>query len=328
MDAYQQPHRYMRPPPPPPQPPPTADHHLHHHHFLHQQQTQQAPRPPVPTHGNQWYSNQFHYQHPSSHSPSPPPPPPSQWAPPPASSYPPPPPPSIPYPAHHHNPNINNYPLPPRPPAPLQISQSYPQSNQDWSNPNWGHHQQSWDYTGKQLFSVLPTAVHKIGLPGPKNGPMQGLQWRISICTPSLRQLPDQKNKINFHDQYPQASDFHYVDTQHHSLPASGYQQFPVPAASSQQPPVAYQQETSSISSAPSSYIPDVQLPYTGRDGSSAGEANAGFPHQENLHSSPSVHQQEVPSSYSSVTGNNTLSILNLHVKLVLKTSSVGLIFF
>ncbi|XP_044488902.1 uncharacterized protein LOC123213512 isoform X2 [Mangifera indica] len=284
MDAYQQPHRYMRPPPPSLQQPPTADHNHQHHHFLHQHQ-QQAPRPPLPPHGNQWYANQFHYQHPSSHSPSPPP----------ASSYPPPPPPPLPYPAHHHQNNNNYYPLPPRPPAPPQISQSYPLPNQDWGNTNWGHHQQSWDY-----------AAHS----GAQDWAARAKEWANARAATENQHLHSQFTPVSrpeeqnhFHDQYPQASDLHYADTQHHTFPASGYQQFPVPAASSQQPPVAYQQETASISSAPSSYIPDVQLPHAGRDGSSARESNAGFPHQESLHSSSSVHQQEVPSSYSSVTG-------------------------
>lgn len=132
------------------------------------------------------------------------------------------------------------------------------------------------------------------------------------------------EEQIQFSDQYPQSADFHYVDTQQPPFPASSYQQFPAPAAPAPQPPVAYQQENASISSGLPSYGPDVRLPYSGRDGASAGEANVGFPHQESSHTSPSVHQQEVPSSYSSVTGNNSLSILNLHVKHVLKNCFYG----
>lgn len=108
--------------------------------------------------------------------------------------------------------------------------------------------------------------------------------------------------------QYPQPADFHYADTQQQSIPVSSYQQFPVPAAQPHQPPMAYQQENLAISSGSSSYGPDVHIPYSGRDGASAGEANVGFPHQESSRSSPSVHQQEVSSSYSSVTGNNSLA--------------------
>ncbi|KAJ4711047.1 Cyclin-related, putative isoform 1 [Melia azedarach] len=298
MDAYQQSHRYMRPPPPPPSS--AADQYHHHNPYF---QQQQQPRPPVPPQGHQWFSNQFQYQPSSCHSPSPPPPPPppSQWAPPPASSaYPPPPPP--PYPAHHHHHN-NHYPLPPRPqvppppppPPPPQVAQSYPQSNQEWGNPNWAHHHQSWDYAAHN--SVQDWAARA------KEWANARVAMENQHTQSQFTSVGRSEEQIQFSDQYPQSADFHYVDTQQPPFPASSYQQFPAPAAPAPQPPVAYQQENASISSGLPSYGPDVRLPYSGRDGASAGEANVGFPHQESSHTSPSVHQQEVPSSYSSVTG-------------------------
>ncbi|KAK1576920.1 hypothetical protein Q3G72_017503 [Acer saccharum] len=283
MDAYQQqPHRYMRPPLPP-QPPPTADYH-HHNHYVQQQQQQAPPPPPqqgppVPPQGQQqWYSNQFHYQPPPS------PPQPSQWAPPP--------PPPLPYPSQHQN---NHYPLPPRPHVPPHISQSYPQPNQDWNNPNWAHHHQAWDYSAHN---------------NTQDWAARAKEWANARAAMENQHVQAQFNPVGRPEeqtqssvQYQQAADFHYPDAQQQSLPTSNYQQFPVPPAPPHQPPMAYQQGTTSVSSGPSSYAPDVRVPYMGRDGASAGEANAEFTRQESLHPSPSVLPQEVPSSYSSVTG-------------------------
>ena len=121
-----------------------------------------------------------------------------------------------------------------------------------------------------------------------------------SQITPAGR--PEEQNR--FHDPYSQAVDSHYMDAQQ-SLSTSSYQQFPVPAASLQRPPTTYPNETLSNCSGPSSYIPDGHLPYYVRDGTSALDPNGGFLHQESLPTISSVHQQEVPSSYSSVSGNN-----------------------
>lgn len=106
--------------------------------------------------------------------------------------------------------------------------------------------------------------------------------------------------------QYPQGSEYHYPDAQQQSLTTSSYQQFPVAGVPPHQPPMAYQHGTSS-----GKLYPDGHVQYNAsRDGSSAGEGNVEFARQESSHTSPSVHQQEVPSSYSSVAGNhNSLSI-------------------
>lgn len=112
------------------------------------------------------------------------------------------------------------------------------------------------------------------------------------------------EDQNHFHDPYSQAVDPHYMDAQQ-ALPISSYQQFPVPAASPHGPPTTYPTETLSNNSRSSSYIPDGCLPYNVRDGTSARDPNSGFLHQESLPASSSVHLQEVPSSYSPVSGNN-----------------------
>lgn len=113
-------------------------------------------------------------------------------------------------------------------------------------------------------------------------------------------------------DQYAQTPAFQYPETPQQQLPTSSYQQYQVPAVPPQPPPMPYHQEIASTTSGQSSYVPDVQLPYNGGDGAS--EANVGFPHRDSLHFSPSVRQQEVSSSYSSITGNSSLDISNLHM--------------
>ncbi|EOY00625.1 Cyclin-related, putative isoform 1 [Theobroma cacao] len=339
MDAYQQqqPHRYMRPPPPPlpSQPLPPADPHLQYHPQYHHQPPPPPPRAAAPPPQGSWYSNQFHYQqhHNQSHStPSPPPLPqqhPSHWGPPPHSdhsAYPPPAP--LPCPAHPHNAS-NHFPPPPPPPPipylpPAQIPHSFSQVNQEWSNPNWSHHQGCplpllvkvnlnlcLSYN---MLMMMDLACNNILVPAHNNVEDWGAKAREwaktraamqdqpvqSQITPAGR--PEEQNR--FHDPYSQAVDSHHMDAQQ-LLVASNYQQFPVPAASPHRPPTIYPNETLSNSSGPSSYIPDGRLPYHARDGTSALDPKSGFLLQESLPTSSSVHQQEVPSSYSSVSGNN-----------------------
>ncbi|GAV91929.1 hypothetical protein CFOL_v3_35314 [Cephalotus follicularis] len=285
-------HRFMRPPPPPP--PSTADPYYHHLQQQQQQQQQRQAPPPAAAAPQQgpWYANQFQYHPPASHSPSPPPlPPQSQWAPQPPpphhlehSSYPPPPPP--PYPAHLlHPPNDNNHNHFPLPHVPYsQIPQAYP--NQEWGNPNWSHHQahgnvEDWAARAKE-WAAAKAAMED-----------QHLQSQYAPFGRSEEQS-------RFHDQYPQDVNSHY--------PAATYQQYPASPAPPHRPPLVYPQETASVSSGPPSYVPDGHLAYIVRDGNLAGDSNAGFSHQEALPTSPYVHQQEVPSSYSSVTGKEESS--------------------
>ncbi|XVF02540.1 hypothetical protein REPUB_Repub04eG0183900 [Reevesia pubescens] len=302
MDAYQQqqPHRYMRPPPPPlpsqPPPPPADPYTQYHPQYQHQPPPPPPPRAAAPPPQGSWYSNQFQYQqhHNQSHStlsPSPPQQPPSQWGPPPYSdhsAYPPPPP--LSYPPHPHN--VSNHFPPPPPPRPYmpppQIPHPFSHGNQEWSNPNWSHQQaynnvEDWGAKAREWANTRAAMQEQ---------PVQ------SQITPAGR--PEDQNRS--HDPYSQAVDSHYMDAQQ-SLPTSSYQQFPVLSSSPHRPPTTYPNETLSNGSGPSSYTPDCRLPYHVRDGAAASDLDSGFLHQESLPTSASVHQQEVPYSYSSVSG-------------------------
>lgn len=120
-----------------------------------------------------------------------------------------------------------------------------------------------------------------------------------------------QEEPNHYHDQYPQTVDPHYPDIQHQSFSSSSYQQFPASGVPLHRPSVVHVQESASISSGPCSYVPDGRPPFAVGDGTATGDSSSVFPHQENLSTSPSIHQQEVPYSYSSVAGNKSLRILN-----------------
>ncbi|XP_065875313.1 uncharacterized protein [Euphorbia lathyris] len=294
MDSYQQQHhRYMRPPVPPPSSDP--------HHYLHHQS-----RPPLPPQAP-WYPNHFQYNQPppppSSHSPSPPPP--QQWAAPPhsdhlshpplpPSAYPPPPPPPNPYSSYHPQPGQQFPPPPPRPhlpppPSHSQITQSYPQVNQEWGNPNCGQHQ-GWDYQGSH--NNVEDWAARARAWATQNAAMEDQNHQSQFT-----QASGMEEQNRYHDQYQQTPDSHYQDIQQQPYPASGYQQFPVSAAPSQQQPIVYQQENSSLSSGQSSN--DSHFSYTVGGGTSYGAPTT----------SSSVLQQEVPSSYSSVTGKEEATV-------------------
>ncbi|KAF7809340.1 rhamnogalacturonan II specific xylosyltransferase [Senna tora] len=291
MDSFQQPHGYMRPPPPPPH---TAD---PHHSQFHQIQ---PPRQPAPPPQGPWFSSQFQY-HPSQ-TPSPPP----QWAPPPpphsdhfppSASYLPH---SNPYPpphSYHHN----QFPPPPppsRPHVPTQfpphshIPQSYPQ---EWNTPSWPPNQ-SWDYTAHKNEEDWAARARAWA---DAKAAMES-QHPQSQFSPAGRLLQEQNH---YHDQYHQSVDSRYPDIQNQSHPSSSYPQFSVSDASMQRLP-GPQQEAASVSSE-TSYTSDAHLSYSARDGTSTGDPTVSFQHQGNLPTNPSVHQQEVPSSYSSVAGKD-----------------------
>lgn len=124
------------------------------------------------------------------------------------------------------------------------------------------------------------------------------------------------EEQIHYREQYPQSFDSHYPEIQHQSHATSSYQHVPVSAVPPHQPPVVHPLETTPGSSEPSSYAPEGYLPHTARDETLSADPNVMFHHGENLPTSSSVNQQEVPSSYSSITGNNSNSVLNLYVKL------------
>ncbi|KAL8157035.1 uncharacterized protein LOC141671984 isoform X2 [Apium graveolens] len=238
------------------------------------QQPYMRPPPPPPSDPN-------HHPH-QPPSLAPPPPPPTffssqfqytQWAPQSHTSYPAPPPP--PYPAHQYHP-----PPPPRP-------QSYPpQLNQEWHNSGWNQNQNQ-----------------QLQYPAHNNGDDWAAKARAwaTAQTSSDNQYPQsQYTSIGRKEenQYSMANP-QYSGGQHFPVAASSYQQYPASVA----PP--YESSESSFSSG---YVPDGHLPFNHRNGSLVGESNCSMPHQGSSPSSVSIHQQEVPSSYSSVTGKENIA--------------------
>ncbi|XP_034900165.1 uncharacterized protein [Populus alba] len=278
MDAYQQQQQhlgYMRPPPPPQQqqqqvPPPPADPYHHYHQYQ-----QRPPLPQQPQGGTSWYSNPFQYNPPPpSHSVSPPLP--QQWPPPPA----PPPLPSSSYPYPTHLPPQSHHFPPPRPhvPPPTQAH------SQEWGNPNWEQQQhQAWEYPSAGRNHVEDWAAKARAWAATKNGASEDQHPQSPFTT-----VGRSEEQSWYYDQNPQTVDTHYQGVQQQPFPATTYQQFAVSAAPHQLP-VAYPQENASFNMGQPSHVSDRPQPYLG----GAATSNA----------SPSVHQQEVPSSYSSVTG-------------------------
>ncbi|KAK6930962.1 PNN-interacting serine/arginine-rich protein [Dillenia turbinata] len=300
MDAYQQPYRFMRPTPPPP--PSTTDSQF----YPHQPPTQLPPPPqqPPPNPSGPWLSSQFQYQTTPSPSPPPPPPPPQTasyhsdqfYPPPPQSSYPPPH--QNPLPPYPAQPSHSHYPPPPRPhsnyPPPPYPSQPYHQVNQEWGNPGWAPRHQGWEYPAPSheedwAARARAWAAAKVALEN---------QHPESQFTPTGRPL----EQSQYQDQYSQPVYPHYADVQQGPHHTSDYQ-FSAPAAPSYRPVAVHLQDSASFSSGSSSFVADGHATYKARDGPLAAEVNAALPRQENLPTSPFNHQQEVPSSYSSVTG-------------------------
>lgn len=129
---------------------------------------------------------------------------------------------------------------------------------------------------------------------------------------PPAGRLPEQ---AHYHEPYQQSVDSRYTDVQNQSHPSSSYQQFSFIDASMQRPS-GHSQEAASVS-LEMSYASDGHS-FGARDGTSIGDPAASF-EQGNFPTNPSVHLQEVPSSYSSVPGKYLFSILKLQVKLLWK---------
>lgn len=123
------------------------------------------------------------------------------------------------------------------------------------------------------------------------------------------------QEQTHYHDPYQQSVDSRYTDVQNQSHHSSSHQQFSFVDASMQRLS-GHSQEAASVGLEPS-YTSDGHS-YSARDGTSTGDPNASF-EQANLPTNPSVHQQEVPSSYSSFAGNYLFNILKLQVKLMWK---------
>ncbi|GMH31117.1 hypothetical protein Nepgr_032960 [Nepenthes gracilis] len=253
-------------------------------------------RPPPFQPQGSWYSGQFQY-HPS-HSPSPLPPPPQPWSslpPPPHSDHLPPPPSFAPYIAHPHHaqylppPPALSRPQMPPPPRP-HSQQPYPQ---EWGNTNWAY-QSGWDYPahGNEEDWAAKARAWAAAKASIEN---QHPQSQFA----SLGQLKEHSHIPN---QYPQAASSYYQDIQQTSVPMPSYQNHPVQVAPLNKPRLAHQQEFTSMSSAEASYAPDVHFSYGAKDGNLSVEVGDAFPTQERL-TSPSVPQQEVSLTYSSVPG-------------------------
>ncbi|CAN4123316.1 unnamed protein product [Withania somnifera] len=277
---FQQPHPYNRPPPQPPLPPSSmADHHY---------QLPHSQRPPVPSPGS-WYSNQFQYHPPPQQSPPPPPPQPQKWGPPPPPPPPFPGPPQGHYPPHHIQQQAQHPPpLPPRP----HVSQSSPHGNQDWGSMNWGQ-QQSWG--NSVSHSNEDWAAKARAWAASKAASDHQHQHQHSQFTHDSR--PEQQS--HYYEQYTQPADQHLQDMQQPPLLPSNNQRSMTTVAPPQRASFGHSQDPSFFSSGQSPHV----LPYTTRNGNFTGDSVASFLHQGNSSISPSVHQQEVPSSYSSVTG-------------------------
>ncbi|CAL5197227.1 unnamed protein product [Lathyrus oleraceus] len=274
MDSYQQqPHGgYMRPPQPPPPPPPhTADPHQPQHHQYHQ-----MPPPPPPQ--GPWFTPQFQYQTPS---------PPQQWPPP---QTPPPPPPSNPYSYHP-----SQFPPPPpphhaRPPPQFQphshISQPYPQ---EWNNnPGWPQNQAYPVHTNEEDWAAKARAWADAKSAMETQHPQSHYSH--------AGRLPEQ---THYHDPYQQSVDPRYTDVQNQPHPPSGYQQFSFVDPAMQRNS-GHSQEAASVS-LEAAYTSDGHS-YSARDATSIGDPTVSFEHA-NFPTNPSVHPQEVPTSYSSVAG-------------------------
>ncbi|CAN1838687.1 hypothetical protein LINPERHAP1_LOCUS35522 [Linum perenne] len=235
-------------------------------------------RPPPPPPSSD--PNHFHHHH---HPPPPPPqhlhPQQAPWysnqyqfhqspSPPPQQWAPPPPPPQHPNSSSYHHPPPHPYPPPP----------SYTPANQEWGNPNWAQH---------QGYQAMPPAHNNA-----EDWAARAKAWAASKNVAEDHQPPQQQPQFSdqgrFQEQYPQSFDPRYQDVQHHQqqqqqgYPSSGY---PAPMY---QPPLGYTQ-------GPAATYNSVQQSSYGADGHAA---LAGAPT-----ASPSVHEQEVPSSYSSFTG-------------------------
>ncbi|XP_022956543.1 protein SON [Cucurbita moschata] len=293
MDSYHQTHHFARAPPPPPPPASSSAADPYHHH------QQPSLRPPVPPQGP-WFPNQFQYHPSHSASPTPPPPPPpSQWgppaphsdhAPPPPGAYPPPPHPYTSQPMHH-----NPFP-PPRPlmfqhlPPHSQVPQSY---SQEWNNPNRAPHQ-GWDYRAQG--NEEDWAARARAWADAKTA----MESQQSQFAPTGR-LEEQNY---YHDQYSQPMNSNHPDMSHQPLPPTTYEQFPA-SATSARPPAGHHLESLpvAVSSEQSSYLSDGRPTYSVGDFSYGGNMNSALHHQGKLSSSPSVLQQEVPSSNYSVSG-------------------------
>lgn len=177
---------------------------------------------------------------------------------------------------------------------PPQPQTHYPPVNQEWSNTNWGHqahNKNEDDWAARARAWAASKAVTDD-------------QRQHSLSVPANR-----PEEMNYQDQYSQNFDPSYPEFQQHSLPpTSTYQQYSSAVAPPLRMTTNHLQDPSTFSSG---YASDGHFSYAARDGNLRDSA-AAYPHQETAPTSLSVHQQEVPSSYSSVAGNELTDVFDL----------------
>ncbi|KAJ8758959.1 hypothetical protein K2173_003197 [Erythroxylum novogranatense] len=277
MDYQQQqhPNRYMRPPqpPPPPLPQPAADP-LHYHH-------QRPSLPPPPPPQAPWYSNQFHYHPPPLHLRC-----------------------NIGRPCLHLLILIPTTSLFLIPPVFLRCRSLILTLRKTISSLLLIlslHLRLRLRLSRKSILLLtlrpirnggiqvgasnnpgisLPITMWKIGLLGQERGQLRKkILWRITMCSIKISILNRWSLIIMI---------FSNSNLMHLAINSFQFQQ------QHNRHHCVYAQETASFNSGQSSYVSDGHVAYNIGGGISAAAPTT----------SPSVHQQEVPSSYSSVTGN------------------------
>ncbi|MQL87150.1 hypothetical protein Taro_019679 [Colocasia esculenta] len=319
---HPQPGQFWYPPPPSSAPSGEPQFYPPHHHL------QQHPAPPM-------VSGPFHPlppPHYPQHQPHPAPPPP--WAPPPdhlqqsyqyqPSNFPPPvPPPSgmhlggpspaaatgsphrhgvsppnPPYPGVHpvYPPpaHPSHAPAPPLPPVPsATLPHAYSQPIQTWENPSW-HTTQGWEYSDS-----------KFHYNNEEDWAARARAWAAAnSATESLpmqpHYMPSGTQNNVYHDQYQLGSGPPFTDSQPSSLSTQD-QQF-ADSATDLHRRVNSSQESSLNSLSYS--VPNFPTYDARNEGLATDTSVTPSPPQRNFSSSTSVNVQEVPSSYSSVSGN------------------------
>ncbi|KAM5567954.1 transcription elongation regulator 1 [Rosa sericea] len=178
--------------------------------------------------------------------------------------------------ADHLPPPPGSYPPPPPPP--------YSAHHYRPHGPPQSYHPQEWAAQSRPNNQVWDYPAHN----NEQDWAAKARAWAARTAMENQDQQSQftaagrPEEQTQYHEQYPQS--------QHQSLSASSYQQVPVSGTPTHRPLGILPQDTTFIGSEPSSYG-----------------------HHTVRSAIPSVHQQEVPSSYSSVTGNDASAELNEH---------------
>ncbi|KAH9621823.1 hypothetical protein KSS87_023024, partial [Heliosperma pusillum] len=157
----------------------------------------------------------------------------------------------------------------------------------DWGNGNWTHHA-GWEYP----------AVHS----NEEDWAAKAKAWasaRSSVENQQPQSATRQEHPSPYDNQYSQPNESHYQDVQTH-VSTSDFSSYPGYVAPSYRPPAFHQQEPVSVSS----YAPESHFSSAAKDTVLGGDKSAEFAHHRGPTYS-SVHQQEVPSSYSPAPGTH-----------------------